>query len=110
VQVTLAVGRASRLAGWLAGSRGTSRGWDYYTPKRQPKLLAKYVGLRNNLEEEYNPSLNVIQFQTKLTILVLTRAQCGVNTRHKIGRRRKETKGRNGGRGLRREITTATLK
>jgi ABC-type Fe3+/spermidine/putrescine transport system ATPase subunit len=56
-------------------SRGTSRGEDYYTPKRQPKLLAKYVRLRKNLREELHSSLNVIQFQMEVTVTVVTRAQ-----------------------------------
>jgi hypothetical protein len=57
------------------------------------------VGLRNNLGEEYNPSLhvNVIQLQTKVVILALRRAQCGVSTRRKIGRRSKELRERKGG-------------
>jgi hypothetical protein len=63
-------------------SRGTStrRGGDYYTPKRRPKLVAKYVRLRKNLREELHSSLNVIQFQMEVTVTVVTRTQCDVNT------------------------------
>jgi hypothetical protein len=58
-------------------------------------------------EEYKSPSLNVIQFLMKVTAAVLTRAHCGMNTRHKLGRNRtererdRETKGRNREKGWR---------